>query len=60
VRALAALLGVQYRRLPDGDFNHSSTIELLDAEGRIAARTNTLGAVDPDMIQALHAALALS
>jgi len=53
-RKIAALLGVQYRRLADGDFNHSSTISLLDAEGRIVARSSTLGAVDRDLIQALR------
>ena len=53
-REVAALLGVQYRRLADGDFNHSSTILLLDAEGRINARTNTLGAVDPKLVDAMR------
>ena len=55
-RKVAALLGVQYRRLASGEFNHSSTIELLDADGRIAARTGTLGAVDPVLLKALGAA----
>jgi protein SCO1/2 len=53
-REVAALLGVQYRRLADGDFNHSSTILLLDGEGRINARTNTLGAVDPKLVDAMR------
>lgn len=53
-RAVAALLGVQYRRLASGDFNHSSTILLLDAEGRINARTNTLGATDPKLVEAMR------
>jgi protein SCO1/2 len=43
VRNLAALLGVRYRALADGEFNHTSSLVLLDAEGRILARTNTLG-----------------
>lgn len=55
-RKIAALLGVQYRRLANGDFNHSATIELLDAEGRIAARSGTLGAVDPELVQAVRRA----
>ena len=53
-RAVAALLGVQYRRLADGDFNHSSTILLLDTDGRISARTNTLGATDPKLVEAMR------
>jgi len=53
-RAVAALLGVQYRHLASGDFNHSSTILLLDADGRINARTNTLGATDPKLVEAMR------
>ena len=58
VRKLAALLGVQYRRLASGEFNHSSSIELLDADGRIAGRTGTLGAVDPALLKTLQLSLA--
>jgi len=41
-RRVAALLGISYRRLPDGDFDHSLLITLLDSDGRIAASTTTL------------------
>ncbi|MBW8757760.1 MAG: SCO family protein [Burkholderiales bacterium] len=51
-RRIAALLGIQYRRLPSGEFNHSSVISLLDAEGRIARRTSTVGDVDPALVAA--------
>ena len=34
VRKLAALLGVRYRALQDGEFNHTSALVLLDGEGR--------------------------
>jgi len=53
-RKIAAVLGVQYRRLADGDFSHSSIISLLDADGRIAARSGVVGSVDPDLVQALR------
>jgi len=59
-RKIAAALGVQYRRLADGDFNHSSSIQLLDAEGRINARTGILAKVDPAMVQALQKLLTVS
>ncbi|HUN93966.1 MAG TPA: SCO family protein [Burkholderiaceae bacterium] len=52
-RKLAALLGVQYRRLASGEFNHSTSIELLDGEGRIVARSGKLGAIDPQLMQPL-------
>ncbi len=38
VRTLAAALGVKYRKLPNGHYNHSSVITLLDRAGVIAAR----------------------
>ncbi len=34
-REIAAVLGIQYRQLPSGDFNHTSLISLLDNEGKI-------------------------
>jgi len=55
VRRIAALLGVQYRRLPSGEFNHSTSIELLDSEGRIVKRTATLGQDDPAFLAAIQA-----
>ncbi|MEI7037919.1 SCO family protein [Fulvimonas yonginensis] len=53
-RTLAAVLGVQYRQLPDGDFNHSSALLLLDAQGRIVARTRIIGRTDPDFVTAVR------
>jgi len=51
-RRIAALLGIQYRRLPSGEFNHSSVISLLDGEGRLVRRTTTAGDVDPALVAA--------
>lgn len=58
VRKLAALLGVQYKALANGDFNHTTTLIALDAVGRIAGRTATLGAADPAFVKVLKAAVA--
>jgi protein SCO1/2 len=55
VRRLAAVLGIRYRQMADGDFNHSSTVLLLDAEGRIAARTNRLSKADAAMVGKIKA-----
>jgi protein SCO1/2 len=57
VRQVAAVLGIQYRRLAGGAFNHSSTIQLLDADGVIAGRTTRLGEVDPVLLAALRSAV---
>lgn len=54
VRPLAALLGVQYGQLPDGDFNHSSVRLLLDADGRVAARSTVSDRTDPDFVAAVR------
>lgn len=53
-RSLAALLDVQYRKLPDGEFNHSSVLLLLDADGRVMARTNVIGRTDPAFVAAVR------
>lgn len=56
VRKLAAVLGIQYRQLPDGEFNHSTVITLLDGEGRILARTSSITRPDDGFMQALRRA----
>jgi protein SCO1/2 len=57
VRDLAAALGIRYRELGDGVYNHSSTITLLDADGVIRARTSDLKNLDQDFIRTVEASL---
>jgi protein SCO1/2 len=47
VRTLAAALGIRYRAQPDGTFNHTSVLILLDRDGRIVARSEVRG-LQPD------------
>ena len=57
VRAVAGVLGVRYRQLADGGFNHSSMLILVDSEGRILARTEKVGSQpDPDFVNAVKKA----
>jgi protein SCO1/2 len=42
VRDLAAALGMKYRRLDDGNYNHTSAIILIREDGTIAARVEGL------------------
>lgn len=61
VRKTAAVLGIRYRALADGEFNHSSVLLLLDADGRIVARTEKMGRVpDPEFLAKVRATLAKS
>jgi protein SCO1/2 len=53
VRKMAAVFGIQYRRLANGEFSHTSTILLLDREGRVAAATGKLGAADRGFVKAI-------
>ena len=55
VRRLAAVLGIQVRALPNGDFNHSTALILLDANGRVMARTTRLGDADPEFVKKVSA-----
>ena len=50
VRTIAALLNVQYRQLPNGDFNHSTAIVLLSPAGEILANSSVLGHADPALL----------
>jgi protein SCO1 len=59
VRKLAGVLGVQYRQLSNGEFNHSTVMILLDARGVELARTNQIAKPDPGFLQALLKATAL-
>jgi len=59
VRGVAGVLGVRYRQLADGEFNHTSVLVLLDAEGRIVARSEQIGSrVDPEFLAEVRRVLA--
>ena len=58
VRVLAAVLGVRYRELSDGSFNHSAVIVAADSQGVIRGRTSELTVADPafvDLVRRLTA-----
>lgn len=58
VRMAAGALGVRYRQLADGEFNHNSPLVLLDAQGRELARSETIGSrPDPEFIEAVRRAV---
>ncbi len=58
VRSVAGVLDVRYRQLSDGEFNHTSVLILLDADGRMLARTEKIGSdVDPAFVAKVRAAL---
>lgn len=54
VRTLAALLNVQYRQLPSGEFNHSPVITLLSPSGEIQATSLKLGTPDASLLTRLR------
>ena len=59
MRAIAGVLGVRYRVLADGEFNHTGVLVLLDADGRIVASSSkTGGRVDPQFLTRTRALLA--
>ena len=58
LRAVAGLLDVRYRPLDDGEFNHTSVLVLLDAEGRVLASTERIGSrPDPAFVAKVQQAL---
>lgn len=56
-RKLAAVLGIQYRAIAGGDFNHTTALILIDAEGRIVGRSTKLGRADPAFVKQVRAVL---
>lgn len=55
LRGIAGVLGVRYRSLADGEFNHTTTLVLLDASGRVLARTDRIGSEgDPEFLTAVR------
>lgn len=58
VRSVAGVLGIKYRALADGEFNHTSALVLVDADGRILARTEQMGPIpDPAFLAAVRKAV---
>ncbi len=53
VRKLAGVLGVQFRQLKSGEFNHSTLIVLLDPQGVELARTDNITKPDANFIKAV-------
>ena len=49
---LANLLGVRYKKMPDGEFSHSNIITLLHSNGEIGYQLNGLGADPVELITA--------
>ena len=54
VRDIAALLDIQYRKLPSGEFSHSAVITVLSERGEIEARSGKLGRADPELLAKLN------
>jgi protein SCO1/2 len=53
VRRIAAAVGQQYRRLPSGQYSHSTQISVLDSRGVILAQSAKLGTPDEKLLVAL-------
>lgn len=56
VRQLAVLLGVRYRQLPGGDFDHSNIISVLDADGVLRYQSPQIPTDRPALVRAVAAA----
>ncbi|MDH3401607.1 MAG: SCO family protein [Chromatiales bacterium] len=56
VRKVAAVLGIRFRELPDGAFNHTSEMILLDPAGIEVTRSDKLGKPASEFVEALREA----
>lgn len=57
VRTIAGVFGIKYKQLPDGEFNHTTKIILLDRDGVQVASTSQLGHHDPAFLEAIKKSL---
>ncbi len=57
LRTISGVFGVRYKQLPDGEFNHTTRIILLDREGAQVASTEQLGRHDAAFLEAIKASL---
>jgi protein SCO1/2 len=57
LRTIAGVLGVRYKKLADGEFNHTTRIILLDQEGTQVASTEQLGRTDAVFLEAIKKSL---
>ena len=57
VRELAAVLGVQFRRQPDGEFAHANMLVVLDRDGEIRHTQNGLGEETAATVRAVRSLL---
>ncbi len=53
VRKIAAVLSVRYRKLPSGEFNHTSILTLVDDEGVVRAQSAKIPGIDDAFLRAL-------
>jgi protein SCO1/2 len=53
VRTLAAALGVKYRKLESGEFNHTSVISVLGRDGSILSQSEGLNASNDELLRTL-------
>ena len=57
LRTIAGVFGVRYKQLPEGEFNHTTRIILLDRDGTQVASTEQLGRHDPAFLEAIEESL---
>jgi len=57
LRTIAGVFGVKYKQLPDGEFNHTTRIILLNREGAQVAGTELIGRYDEVFLDAIKTSL---
>lgn len=57
VSELAAVLGVQYKKLPSGEYIHSNVIFFVDAKGEVTAKHEGLGRDSSEFIKKIENSL---
>ena len=51
---IAAVLSVQFRKLPNDEFNHTSILTLVDRKGVAQARSAKIPGIDESFLRAIE------
>jgi protein SCO1/2 len=57
LRTIAGVFGVRYKQLPDGEFNHTTRIVLLDRNGVQVGSTEQLGRHDAAFLEEIRTSI---
>jgi protein SCO1/2 len=57
LRTISGVFGIKYKKLPDGEFNHTTKIILLDRDGIQIASSDQIGRHNVEFLESIKSSL---